>query len=93
MARYIDADALYKETEKKIAEANSYRMAVVDREFLDIINDAFTADVVPKSEVAREIFEELDKALAYCLESHPYAIERYNEIRNNYIKRGEYESN
>lgn len=46
MPRYIDADALYKETEKKIKEANSYRMAVVDRDFLDIINDADTADVV-----------------------------------------------
>lgn len=46
MARYIDADALYKATEKRISEANSYRMAVVDNEFLDLINDAETADVV-----------------------------------------------
>lgn len=51
MPRYIDADALYKETEKKIKEANSYRMAVVDSEFLDIINDADEADVVPRDEV------------------------------------------
>ena len=51
MARYIDADALYKETEKKIKANNECRMAVVDREFLDLINDAFTEDVVPKSEV------------------------------------------
>ena len=50
MPRYIDADALYKATEKRIKEANSYRMAVVDGEFLDLINDAFTEDVVPKSE-------------------------------------------
>ncbi len=61
MARYIDAEELYKETEKKIKEANSYRMAVVDSEFLDLINDAETADVAPKSEVAREIFAEIDK--------------------------------
>lgn len=53
MARYIDADALYKETEKKIKEANSYRMAVVDSEFLDLIDDADTADVVPRDEVER----------------------------------------
>lgn len=46
MPRYIDADELYRETEKKIKEANSYRMAVVDSEFLDLINDAETADVV-----------------------------------------------
>ena len=51
MPRYIDADALYKETEKKIKEANSYRMAVVDSEFLDLINDADEVDVVPRDEV------------------------------------------
>ena len=46
MARYIDADELFRETTKKIHEANSYRMAVVDSEFLDLIRDAPTADVV-----------------------------------------------
>lgn len=55
MARYIDADALYRETEKKIKEANSYRMAVVDGEFLDLINDAFTADVAPRAEVEQAV--------------------------------------
>lgn len=38
-----------------------------------------------QSEVAREIFSELDEALAYCLESHPFAIARYNEIKKKYI--------
>ena len=67
MARYIDADTLYKETEKKIAAANSYRMAVVDSDFLDLINDAYTEDVVPKSEVERlehlraELSKEVDR--------------------------------
>ena len=46
MPRYIDADALYRETEKKIAASHEHRMAVVDDEFLDLINDAFTEDVV-----------------------------------------------
>ena len=50
MARYIDADALYRDTERRIKEANSHRMAVVDDEFLDLINDAFTEDVAPKIE-------------------------------------------
>lgn len=54
MARYIDADALYKETEKKIKANNKRGMAVVDGEFLDLINDAFTEDVVPKSEEGAE---------------------------------------
>jgi hypothetical protein len=63
MARYIDADALYKETEKKIKEANSYRMAVVDGEFLDLINDAETADVAPKREIALEIIDKIQRPL------------------------------
>ena len=46
MSRYIDADLLYKETEKKIKANNEYRMAVVDGEFLDLINDAPTEDDV-----------------------------------------------
>lgn len=50
MARYIDADELYKATQKRIAEANKARMAVVDDEFLDLINDAFTEDVAPRAE-------------------------------------------
>ena len=61
MPRYIDADALYRETEKRIKEANAYRMAVVDGEFLDLINDAFTEDVAPRREVAREIFDEIEQ--------------------------------
>lgn len=50
MARYINADELYKATQKRIAEANEARMAVVDDEFLDLINDAFTEDVAPRAE-------------------------------------------
>ena len=50
MARYIDADELYKAAQKRIAEANEARMAVVDDEFLDLINDAFTEDVAPMAE-------------------------------------------
>lgn len=40
--RLIDADVLTKETKKKIKENNRYRMAVVDGEFIDLINDAPT---------------------------------------------------
>lgn len=42
--RLIDADELYKDTEKKIKANNEYGRAVVDGEFLDLINDAFTID-------------------------------------------------
>ena len=44
--RLIDADALYSETEKKIKANHECRMAVVDDEFLDLINDADTVDAV-----------------------------------------------
>lgn len=57
MARYIDADELYKATQKRIAEANEARMAVVDDEFLDLINDAFTEDVAPRAEVDKAYWE------------------------------------
>ena len=84
MARYIDADALYKETEKKIKEANSYRMAVVDSEFLDLINDADEADVVPRDEV-QEIFKEFDRMLErYAYE--PYYTVQDMEIEVNILK-------
>lgn len=46
MSRYIDADLLYAETEKKIKANNEYRMAVVDGEFLELIDEAPTEDVV-----------------------------------------------
>ncbi len=40
MPRYIDADALYADTQKRISLAHEARMAVVDDEFLDLINDS-----------------------------------------------------
>lgn len=46
MPRYIDADALYRDTEKRIAESHQARMAVVDDEFLDLINDAYVDEDV-----------------------------------------------
>ena len=67
MARYIDADELYKATQKRIAEANKARMAVVDDEFLDLINDAFTEDVAPRAEwisVEERLPESLQRVLA-----------------------------
>ena len=62
MARYIDADELYRETEKKIKANHECRMAVVDDEFLDLINDAFTEDVVPRAEI-EHILSDLKKEI------------------------------
>ena len=44
--KLIDAVALYAESKKRIAEAHEARMAVVDDEFLDLINDAHIEDDV-----------------------------------------------
>ena len=46
MQKYIDAGALYAEMKKRIAEAHEARMAVVDDEFLDLINDAYVDEDV-----------------------------------------------
>lgn len=46
MPRYIDADALYRDTEKRIAESHEVRMAVVDDEFLELIDDAYVEEDV-----------------------------------------------
>jgi hypothetical protein len=91
MARYIDADELYKATQKRIAEANEARMAVVDDEFLDLINDAFTEDVAPRAEVAREIFEEIDRLMldgAICGKYPAKVInpDKYAELKKKYTK-------
>ena len=62
MARYIDADALYEKlypldlVDKRLYTINAKAVA-------DAIAKTPTADVVPKSEVAREIFEEIGKIL------------------------------
>lgn len=37
MPRYIDADALYRDTEKSIAEAHEARMAVVDEDVVEVV--------------------------------------------------------
>lgn len=78
MARYIDADELYRETEKKIKANHECRMAVVDDEFLDLINDAFTEDVVPRAELAVRSFkdaatiDDLQKKLVVATEALKY---------------------
>lgn len=75
MARYIDADELYKAAQKRIAEANEARMAVVDDEFLDLINDAFTEDVAPRAELVRDIFRDVRN----ILNKHYYDCYQYED--------------
>ena len=62
MPRYIDADDLYRRVKTK---TNPYGKPTLDYEsgvkVLDMIKQAPTADVAPRAEVAREIFEEIEK--------------------------------
>lgn len=68
MARYIDADLLLEEvenntplnwtdSERELQEQFDYQV------FKHMIEYQPTVDVVPKSEVAREIFEEIERNL------------------------------
>ena len=65
MARYIDADELRRRVKEK---TNPYGKPTLDYEsgvkVLNMIDNAHTADVAPRAEVAREIFWEIDKLLA-----------------------------
>ncbi len=84
MARYIDADKVMEE----IANTGGHNLcewstlgvkALIDRQP--------TADVAPRSEVAREIFEEIEKiikgpfAVGFCMTASSFrqAISDYNE--------------
>ena len=80
MPRYIDANELFRETNKKIHEANSYRMAVVDGEFLGLIRDAPTADVAEVKH-GNWVYEQLDNFKMYkviCIECNAEYIGNYD---------------
>ena len=40
MVEYVDKEELLRCLEKKIKASNEYRMAVVDTDFIDLVNDA-----------------------------------------------------
>ena len=74
MARYIDADALLKNINTNPAEALNERCAQI----LEAILYAPTADVAPRAEVAREIFEEIRDLIRFTME--PYSTTLYAKI-------------
>lgn len=60
MARYIDADKIdYKIIMAGMDENAGFRAVALESD----INDMPAADVVPKSEIAREVFEEIEKII------------------------------
>ena len=64
MARNIDADKLRRRVKEK---TNPYGKPTLDYEsgvkVLNMIDNAPTADVAPRAEVAMDIFEEMDRIL------------------------------
>ena len=63
MARYIDADKFAERIKVSPAFRNINDGLWLQRVVIDLLNNMPTADVVPKSEVAREIFEEIDELI------------------------------
>lgn len=72
MPRYIDADALSEEIDKAQMSLASNDDIVWERNkkyykglcwARSLVNEQPTADVVPRAELAREIFEEIEKHL------------------------------
>lgn len=91
MARYIDADELRRRVKEK---TNPYGKPTLDYEsgvkVLNMIDNAPTADVAPRAEVAREIFEELDKNIFnHIPDLHTFEI--YTDLKKKYTE-GDHEN-
>lgn len=80
--RLIDADALIKETKKKIKANHEYRMAVVDEEFIDLVNDA------PTECEWISVRDRLPESGVHCLIS--CTVKRFNGTCGQYVCVGYY---
>ena len=86
MARYIDADWIYEKVENRyrISSGIEHRC---ERDLLDLICNAPTADVVPKSEVAREVFELVECAFSPAFVYEGHTIKAYiAELKKKYTE-------
>ena len=88
MARYIDADALLEALKSRkliFEEGTPVEEAIAEQVsvFEEVIEEAPTADVIPKSELAREIFDKIEKQLARYSHIHRYA-EEAKEVTEEY---------
>ena len=63
MARYIDADKFTERIKASPAFRNVDDGLLLQRVVIDILNNMPTADVAPKSEVAKEVLLELKKQI------------------------------
>lgn len=80
MPRYIDADVLYEKI-YPLDLADKRRYAINAQVVADAINNAPTADVVPRDEVAK-IFEEIEQETVAALESNYKWMREHNVIGN-----------
>ena len=88
MPRYIDAEKLCKSLHDMAFYQNPYKQSTI-LGVVSSIENFPTADVAPKSEVAREIFEEVDSLLD--LACHMIGIEilsfpQYTELKKKYAE-------
>ena len=79
MVEYIDKEELLRELERKIKEDNERRMAVVDRDFIDLVNDATViedvVEVVRCEDCVRRRDEMTDCGLYVCTAwVHPHCV-------------------
>lgn len=79
MARYGDLDALLENLKKQYGEELGWQCTVNMSDVGMMIEDAPTADVAQKSEVAREIIAEIDNRL------HDMAMEYHNAGHPEYF--------
>ena len=86
MARYIDADKVHEsiETLQIALESNNDRIWAKNKPYYKglataraVLDETPTADVVPRAEVAREIFEEIEK---YMMDSVDVTHTAYKTI-------------
>ena len=71
MARYIDADKLMEQVTKKKSEVAQARYTDGFNDAImrvrSMIHSATTANVAPRADVAREIFEEVERIVNFAL--------------------------
>ena len=63
MAKYVDKQELLDLLEKKIKADNERRMAVIDNDFIDLVNDATViSDMVEVDDISEQIIRKKSKS-------------------------------
>ena len=82
MSRYIEEEAIIKAIDES---GRRYGITTANQcNFKEIVRKTPTADVAPKSEVAREIFEEIEKCHLHI--TNEFDAIRYAELKKKYTE-------